>query len=156
MAKSLGSCFFDSLCSCQTPWCHICTGIHNTHTHTHTHLFNGRCPGLPGWASTRKVKPIWILLKQEMEWQWHQLGHMQVCTSLQADNHARTTLLFLPPSQQCQNIEGSGIHNISQNNSDQRTTTRYASARKISCPFCRQTILTCSLILYAFLDANKS
>jgi len=22
-------------------------------------------PGLPGWASTRKVKPIWILLKQE-------------------------------------------------------------------------------------------
>ena len=23
------------------------------------------CPGLPGWADTRKVKPIWILLKQE-------------------------------------------------------------------------------------------
>ena len=23
------------------------------------------CPWLPGWASTRKVKPIWILLKQE-------------------------------------------------------------------------------------------
>ena len=23
------------------------------------------CPGLPRWASTRKVKPIWILLKQE-------------------------------------------------------------------------------------------
>jgi len=23
------------------------------------------CPGQPGWASTRKVKPIWILLKQE-------------------------------------------------------------------------------------------
>jgi len=23
------------------------------------------CPGLPGWASTRKVKPIWILLRQE-------------------------------------------------------------------------------------------
>ena len=23
------------------------------------------CPGLPGWGSTRKVKPIWILLKQE-------------------------------------------------------------------------------------------
>jgi len=34
----------------------------NTHTHTHlTALF----PGLPGWAGTRKVKPIWILLKQE-------------------------------------------------------------------------------------------
>jgi len=24
------------------------------------------------------------------EWQRHQLGHMQVCTSLQADNHAST------------------------------------------------------------------
>jgi len=23
-------------------------------------------------------------------WQWHQLGHMQVCTSLQTDNHAST------------------------------------------------------------------
>ena len=22
------------------------------------------------------------------EWQWHQLGHMQVCTSLQTDNQA--------------------------------------------------------------------
>jgi len=30
------------------------------------------------------------------EWQWHQLGHMQVCTSLQMDNHASTpTLSFL-------------------------------------------------------------
>jgi len=35
-----------------------------THTYTHTHL-TALCPGLPGWASTRKVKPIWILLKQE-------------------------------------------------------------------------------------------
>jgi len=33
----------------------------NTHTHTClTALF----PGLPRWAGTRKVKPIWILLKQ--------------------------------------------------------------------------------------------
>ena len=24
------------------------------------------------------------------EWQWHQLGHMQVCTSLQTDNHTST------------------------------------------------------------------
>jgi len=34
-------------------------------THIHTHTFNGPFPGLPGCASTRKVKPIWILLKQE-------------------------------------------------------------------------------------------
>ena len=27
---------------------------------------------------------------RDSEWQWHQLGHMQVCTSLQTDNHAST------------------------------------------------------------------
>jgi len=27
------------------------------------------------------------------EWQWHQLGHVKVCTSLQTDNHASTTPL---------------------------------------------------------------
>ena len=32
--------------------------------YTHTRL-TALCPGLPGWAGTRKVKPIWILLKQK-------------------------------------------------------------------------------------------
>jgi len=27
---------------------------------------------------------------RDSEWQWHQLGHMQVCTSLQTDNQAST------------------------------------------------------------------
>jgi len=47
-------------------------------------------------------------------WQWHQLGHMQVCTSLQTDNHASIPLLrffagrmpFLPPNQQLQSTDG--------------------------------------------------
>jgi len=30
---------------------------------------------------------------RDSEWQWHQLGHMQVCTSLQTDNQASTTPL---------------------------------------------------------------
>jgi len=50
----------------------------------------------------------------EWQWQWHQLGHMQVCTLLQTDNHASTPLLsfftgrmpFLPPNQQRQSTEG--------------------------------------------------
>ena len=29
---------------------------------------------------------------RDSELQWHQLGHMQVCTSLQTDNHASTSL----------------------------------------------------------------
>ena len=33
---------------------------------------------------------------RDSEWQWHQLGRMQVCTSLQTDNHANTPpLVFL-------------------------------------------------------------
>jgi len=54
---------------------------------------------------------------RDSEWQWHPLGHMQVCTSLQADNHASTSPLsflqagcpswqFLPPNQQRQSTEG--------------------------------------------------
>jgi len=51
---------------------------------------------------------------RDSEWQWHQLGHMQVCTSLQTDNHAKTPphsfftgrLPFLPPKQQRQSTEG--------------------------------------------------
>ena len=42
-------------------WINVCTCIT---THTHTRL-TALCPGLPGWASTRKVKPVWILVKQE-------------------------------------------------------------------------------------------
>ena len=34
------------------------------YTNTHTRL-TALFPGLPRWAGTRKVKPIWILLKQE-------------------------------------------------------------------------------------------
>ena len=37
---------------------------HYASTHTYTRL-TALCPGLPGWAVTRNVKPIWILLKQE-------------------------------------------------------------------------------------------
>jgi len=52
-------------------------------------------------------------------WQWHQLGHMQACTSLQTDNHASTPLLsfftgrmpFLPPNQQRQSTERISVSN---------------------------------------------
>ena len=38
--------------------------LQKRYTHTHTRL-TALFPGLPRWASTRKVKPIWVLLKQE-------------------------------------------------------------------------------------------
>jgi len=30
---------------------------------------------------------------RDSQWQWHQLGHVQVCTLLQTDNHANTSPL---------------------------------------------------------------
>jgi len=52
---------------------------------------------------------------RDSEWQWDQLGHMQVCTSLQTDNHASTPppplsfftgrMPFLLPNQQRQRTE---------------------------------------------------
>ena len=38
--------------------------VTHAQAHRHTHL-TALFPGLPGSAGTRKVKPIWILLKQE-------------------------------------------------------------------------------------------
>jgi len=31
---------------------------------------------------------------RDSEWQWHQLGHMQVCILLQTDNHTSISPLF--------------------------------------------------------------
>jgi len=72
------------------------------------------CPGLPGWASTRKVKPIWILLKQEtvsgsgISW--------AICKSAPCSRQIATPaphrsiftgrMPFLPPNQQHQSTEG--------------------------------------------------
>ena len=64
--------------------------------HTHTHL-TALCLGPRGWTGTKKVKTnLDFTEARDSEWQWHQLGHIQVCTSLQTDNHASTPpLIFL-------------------------------------------------------------
>ena len=84
------------------------------HTHTHTRL-TAPFPGLPRWASTRKVKPIWILLKQEtvsgsgISW--------AICESASRSRQITMPVLhdakffagrmpFLPPNQQRQSTEG--------------------------------------------------
>jgi len=57
---------------------------------THTRL-TALCPGLPGVSRYQKGKTnLDFTEARDVEWQWHQLGHMPVCTSLQADNHAST------------------------------------------------------------------
>jgi len=51
-------------CFIVTPYTIIETRLTRGHSRQQTRLM-ALCPGQPGWASTRKVKPIWILLKQE-------------------------------------------------------------------------------------------
>ena len=88
----------------------------HTHTHTHTHTrLTALCPGLTGWAGTRKEKPIWILLKQEtvsgsgISW--------AVCNSAPHSRQITTPvphhsdfftgrMPFLPPNQPRQSTEG--------------------------------------------------
>ena len=65
----------------------------HTHTHTHTHQFNGPLPGTTQVNRYQKCKTnLDFTEARDSEWQWHQLGHTQVCTSLQTDNHASTPL----------------------------------------------------------------
>ena len=67
----------------------------HTHTHTHTHTFNGTFSGTTRVRRYQKGKTnLDFTEARDSEWQWHQLGHMQVCTSLQTDNHASNP----PPS----------------------------------------------------------
>ena len=64
------------------------------HTHTYTHPFHGPLTGTTWVSRYQKGKTnLDFTEARDSEWQWHQLGHMQVCTSLQTDNHASTPLL---------------------------------------------------------------
>jgi len=76
--------------------------------HTHTHTFNGPFPGATWVSRYQKSKTNLDFTEvRDSKWQWHQLCYMQICTSLQTDNHASTPPLgsftgrmpFLLPNQ---------------------------------------------------------
>ena len=58
---------------------------------THTRAFNGPLSGTTRVSRYQKGKTnLDFTEARDSEWQWHQLGCVQVCTSLQTDNHAST------------------------------------------------------------------
>ena len=85
-------------------------------THTHTCL-TALFPGLPGWASTRKVKPIWILLEQEtvsgsgISWAICKSALHSRQITMPVPHHCFFTgrMPFLPPNQQRQSNEGTSF-----------------------------------------------
>jgi len=102
-------------------WCHWPPSS-VSQSSTHTHPFNGPLSVIPWVGQYQKGKTnLDFTEARDSEWQWHQLGHMQVCTSLQIDYHASTSPLifigrmpFLSPNQQRQSTEGNS-HNCSHN-----------------------------------------
>ena len=94
--------------------------------HTHPHTFNGPLSRTTRVSWYQKCKTnLDFTEARNSEWHWHQLGHMQVCTSLQTDNHASTPPImfftgrvpFLAPNQQRQSTEGTRSAIISKSNS---------------------------------------
>jgi len=56
-----------------------------------THPFNGLVSGTTRVSRYQKGKTnLDCTEARDSEWRWHQLGHMQICTSLQTNNHAST------------------------------------------------------------------
>ena len=65
--------------------------VYHIHTRTHTHTFNGPLSVTTRVGRYQKGKTnLDFTEARDSEWQWHQLGHMQVCTLLQTDNHTST------------------------------------------------------------------
>jgi len=83
--------------------------------HTHTHTINGRFSGTTWVSQYEKGKTnLDFTEARDSEWQWHQLGHMQVCRQITtpAPNPSVFTggMPFLPPNQQRRSNEGSVAH----------------------------------------------
>jgi len=55
------------------------------------HTFNGPLSGTTQVSRYQKSETnLDFIGARGNEWQWHQLGHMQICTSLRTNNHAIT------------------------------------------------------------------
>jgi len=53
----------------------------HTRTHARMHPFNGPFSGdYPGEPVPERQTNLHFTEARDSEWQWHQLGHMQVCT----------------------------------------------------------------------------
>ena len=93
---------------------------------THTHPFNGPLPRTTRVSRYQKGEiNLDFTEARDSEWQWHQLGRMQVCTSLQTDNHTSTPLA--PPLSSLQ----AGCPSCHPTNS-----VKALKAVKISCKIC--------------------
>jgi len=92
---------------------------------------------------------------RDSEWQWPQLGHMQVSTSLQTDNASNPPfsfftgwIPFLPPNQQRQSTEGINIKIIKSNK-------KFHLTQKLGWCTVQPLMLACHLF-HEFCEPNKT
>ena len=100
----------------ETWWCNEEVAEAHTHNCFTADWILSRITGVSQYQKG-KTK-LYFTEASDSERQWHQLAHMQICTSSQADNYASTLPLnflqvgclpFLPPIQQRQSTEGSRL-----------------------------------------------
>jgi len=102
-------------------------------THTPTPI----CPGLIRVSRYRISKTSLDFTEaRDSEWQWHQLGHTPVCTSLQTDNHAST-----PPLSFLQ----AGCPSRRQTNSVKALEALYCLLSDVRSYCVRSTVVNCSI-----------
>jgi len=76
---------------CPSPTCDIPHHPTDDQLMINTHPFNGPLSWTTRVSRYQKgTTNLDFTEARDSEWQWHQLGHMQVCFSLQTDNHAST------------------------------------------------------------------
>ena len=69
----------------------VCSDASSRACYIYAHPFNGPLSWTTQVSRYHKGKTnLDFTGARDSEWQWHQLGHMQVCTALQTDNHAST------------------------------------------------------------------
>jgi len=107
--------------------------------HTNTPPFNGPLSGTTQVSRYQQGKTnLDFTEARDSERQWHQLGHMQVCTLLQTDNHASTPpLSFLlagcpscHPTNSVKVLKATGFYNIGRDRIVVSTSCCVAFTRK--------------------------
>jgi len=96
--QDLQECERQSLLRLTANICNHHLWIYLTILHTRVHTFNGPFSGTTQVSWYRKGKiNLDFAEARDGEWQWYQLGHMQVCTLLQTDNHTSTQFFTARP-----------------------------------------------------------
>ena len=109
--------------------------LHQSAVYTHTPAFNGILSGTTRVSRNQKGENnLDFTEARDSEWQWHQLGHMQVCTSLQTDNYASTPPLSVlqagcPSCRPTNSVKALKARN-SNDHADEMTISGYTNGSK--------------------------